>query len=65
MNDLLDLTVKILIVGRADLNLMSLDPLKVNEMNIVQGDDSPIAITLNFRNLDVHGISDTVITKAM
>lgn len=44
---------------------MSLDPLKVNEINIVQGDESPIAVTLNFRNLDVNGIANTVITKAV
>lgn len=43
------------------MNVMSIDPLHVNALDILQGTDSPLAISLNFRNLDLYGITDASI----
>uniref|UniRef100_U5ETV6 Putative hemolymph juvenile hormone binding protein n=1 Tax=Corethrella appendiculata TaxID=1370023 RepID=U5ETV6_9DIPT len=42
--------------GHIGLNLKSLDPLKIEKMDIVQGGDSPVNIVLNFTNVDFNGL---------
>ena len=41
--------------GNSGLNLIPIDPLKIDKMDIVQGRDSPINIILNFKNIDFIG----------
>lgn len=43
--------------GRRDLNLVPLDPLQVNEVEIVQGSQSPVNINLKFRDMECYGLS--------
>lgn len=44
--------------GDSDLGLPDLDPLKVNEIAIRQGNKkAPVSVELLFRNLDVTGLS--------
>lgn len=43
--------------GIRKLNLIPLDPLKIDKMDIVQGGNSPVNIVLNFRDVDFLGLS--------
>lgn len=43
--------------GRRDLNFVPLDPLQVNEVDIVQGAQSPVNINLKFRDMQCYGLS--------
>ncbi|XP_050088483.1 uncharacterized protein LOC126572847 [Anopheles aquasalis] len=49
--------------GLPELGLAPLDPLRIDEMDIVQG-DGPVNIVLNFKNVDITGFSDVVVKKA-
>ncbi|XP_053692816.1 protein takeout-like isoform X1 [Sabethes cyaneus] len=49
--------------GIPEVNLVSLDPLIIEKMDIVQG-DGPINIVLNFKNVELTGLSQSVIKKA-
>ncbi|XP_058825090.1 protein takeout-like [Topomyia yanbarensis] len=49
--------------GIPEVNLAALDPLKIEKMDIVQG-EGPINIELNFRNVDLIGLSESEIKKA-
>lgn len=51
-------------VGIPEIKLVSLDPLKIQKMDIVQGGDGPINIVLNFKDVDLTGLSESVIKKA-
>lgn len=47
--------------GIRKLGLVSVDPLKIDKMDIVQGENNPVNIELNFRNVDLVGLSQTLI----
>lgn len=42
-----------------------MEPLRINKIDIQQGGSSPIAIDLNFKNLDLGGLSKAVVTKVV
>ncbi|XP_055850815.1 protein takeout-like [Episyrphus balteatus] len=44
--------------GYAPLNVVSLNPLKINEISINQGKESPVNIDLRFQNSELTGIKD-------
>ncbi|XP_065087217.1 protein takeout-like [Ochlerotatus camptorhynchus] len=50
--------------GIPEISLVSVDPLKIQKMDIVQGGDGPINIVLNFKDVDLTGLSQSVIKKA-
>ncbi|XP_055634735.1 protein takeout-like [Toxorhynchites rutilus septentrionalis] len=50
--------------GIPEVNLVALDPLKIEKMDIVQGGEGPINIVLNFKNVDLTGLSKSTIKKA-
>lgn len=50
--------------GIPEMNLVSLDPMKIEKMDIVQGGDGPINIVLNFKNVDLTGLSQSIVKKA-
>lgn len=49
--------------GHPGLSIPSIEPLYVNAIDIVQGSNSPIAIDLKFKDLELSGLSRAVITK--
>lgn len=49
--------------GIPEVNLVQLDPLIIEKMDIVQG-DGPINIELNFKNVELTGLSESTIKKA-
>lgn len=49
--------------GVPALALAPLDPLRVDEMDIVQG-QGPVNIVLNFKNVDITGFKDVIVKKA-
>jgi len=49
--------------GRREINLPPIEPLHVSKLEINQGNDSPVAITLSFRDLNVYGLSTATVTK--
>lgn len=49
--------------GVPALGLASLDPLRIDAMDIVQG-DGPVAIVLNFKDVDIYGFKDVIVKKA-
>lgn len=51
--------------GRPDMNLGPIEPLHINKLDIQQGGNSPIQVTLNFRDQNLHGISTATITKVV
>lgn len=51
--------------GHPKINLIPIEPLKVPGIDIIQGSNSPIAITLNFRNISIFGITGVVVTKVV
>lgn len=51
--------------GRRDLNMVSLDPLHVDEVDIIQSRDSPVNINLNFKDVLFYGLSDLDVKKVM
>lgn len=48
---------KLLKNGRSDLNLVSIDPLIVDEVSVSQGSNSPVNINLKFKNMQGYGLS--------
>lgn len=49
--------------GHAGLSVPPMEPLRINKIDISQGGKSPIAIDLNFKDLDLGGLSKAVVTK--
>lgn len=47
--------------GERKLGLVSIDPLKIDKMDVIQGENSPVNIELNFQNVDLLGLSQTLI----
>uniref|UniRef100_R4G385 Putative takeout length n=2 Tax=Rhodnius prolixus TaxID=13249 RepID=R4G385_RHOPR len=54
--------VKTLKSGNPSLGVIPLDPLHFNELNIGQG-SGPVSINLNFKNMDIHGISTAKVKR--
>lgn len=57
--------VRALKSGSRDINLVSLDPLHVNEVDIIQGNDSPVNVNLNFKDVEFYGLSDLNVKKVV
>lgn len=51
--------------GHSGLSVPPLEPLRINRIDISQGASSPIAINLNFRDLDLKGISKGIINRVV
>lgn len=51
--------------GMNDAHITSIDPLFVKEVDIIQGNDSPVNINLNFKNVNLTGLSNLRATKVM
>lgn len=51
--------------GHTGLSIPKMEPLRINSIDILQGSNSPIAIKLNFRDLDLSGLSKAIITKVV
>lgn len=51
--------------GHSGLSFPPLEPLRINRIDISQGASSPIAINLNFKDLDLTGISKAVINRVV
>lgn len=49
--------------GHSGLGIPTLEPLRINRIDIKQGADSPIAINLNFQDLDLAGMSGVIVTR--
>lgn len=49
--------------GHSGLAIPPIEPLHINSIDIVQGSNSPIAIDLRYKDLDLSGLSRAVITK--
>lgn len=47
------------------MNLGPIEPLHINKLDIQQGGNSPIQVTLNFRDQNLYGISSAVVTKVV
>lgn len=45
------------------MNLDKIDPLKIDNMNIKQGEESPVNIDLTFKDCLAHGISKMIFKK--
>lgn len=51
--------------GHSGLAIPPLEPLRINRIDILQASDSPIAINLNFKDLDLTGLSRAIINKVV
>lgn len=51
--------------GHAGLSIPPIEPLHINTISIKQGANSPIAVNLDFKDLDLGGLSKAVITKVV
>lgn len=51
--------------GHSGLSIPPLEPLRINRIDISQGASSPIAINLNFRDLDLSGISKAIVNRVV
>lgn len=47
------------------MNLIPIDPLFVPEINIIQGNDSPVNIQLVLQNSTFYGLSNLVINRVV
>lgn len=43
--------------------MLPLDPLEINSISIIQGNESPVNVNLNFKNIKIESISKSLITK--
>lgn len=51
--------------GHSGLSFPPLEPLRINRIDISQGSNSPIAINLNFKDLDLAGLSKAIINRVV
>lgn len=51
--------------GHSGLSIPRMEPLRINRIDISQGKDSPIAINLNLKDLDLSGLSKAVINRVV
>lgn len=45
--------------GIPESNLMTIDPIFVEKVNIIQGEESPVNVKLEFRKLNIIGLKHT------
>lgn len=57
--------VRMLKDGRRDINIAPLDPLHVEEVDIIQGSESPVNVNLNFKECRFYGLSNLNIKKVV
>lgn len=43
--------------------MLSLDPLAINSISIIQGPESPVSVNINFKNIKIENIAKSSITK--
>lgn len=51
--------------GHTGLSIPPMEPLHINRIDISQGRESPIAINLNLKDLDLSGLSKAVINRVV
>lgn len=51
--------------GRRDIGLVPFDPLAIDEVNLEQGNTSPVNVNLKFRNLKCFGLGTADIKKVV
>ena len=51
--------------GRRDINMVPLDPLHVDEVDIIQSSKSPVNINLNFKDVSFFGLSNLNVKKVV
>lgn len=51
--------------GLREINLVSIDPLHVNEVDIIQSNNSPVNVNLNLKNILFYGLSNTKVKKVV
>lgn len=51
--------------GNAEMNLPPFEPLHIPQINIIQGNESTIAIKLYFKDCNLFGISNAVVNKTV
>lgn len=51
--------------GHTGLAIPPLEPLRINRIDITQGGSSPINVNLNFKDLDMRGISKAVVNRVV
>lgn len=56
-------TRSVILEGFPRLGLPSLDPLKIDKMDLEQDEKSPVNIKLNFRNINLTGMSTSRVYK--
>lgn len=62
---IIDTYVRTLKGGLRDINMVSIDPLFVNEVDIIQGSDSPVNVNLNFKDVKFYGLSNLKTKKVV
>lgn len=50
--------------GIPESNLISLDPITVGKVDIIQGPESPVNVRLQFKNLNILGLKNARIDSA-
>lgn len=43
--------------GNRDINLISIDPLLINKVDIIQSNESPVTVNLSFKDVLFYGLS--------
>lgn len=51
--------------GHSGLSIPQMEPLHINRIDILQGSNSPIAINLNFKDLELSGLSQAYIDRVV
>lgn len=51
--------------GRRDINMVSLDPLHVTEIDIIQSSESPVNVNLNFKDVLFYGLGNLNVKKVV
>lgn len=65
IESVINLYVRTLKDGLRDINMVSIDPLHVNEVDIIQGSDSPVNVNLNFKDVLFYGLSNLNVKKVV
>lgn len=49
--------------GLSGINLLSLDPIAIDKIDIVNGNQGPVNLKLFFNNAKLYGVKDAIITN--
>lgn len=63
--EIINTYVRTLKDGRRDINMVSIDPLHVDEVDIIQGSNSPVNVNLNFKDVNFYGLSNLNVKKVV